>query len=73
MNTEKAPQRLAAHPRNIVLRQMIVCGVALCVMGAGVWTLWSDMAPYHPAEMSESGTFELQDVSRDAGGIAALD
>ncbi|KIN74659.1 hypothetical protein [Sulfitobacter guttiformis] len=56
------PHLMTPAPRPSALRQLIVCGIALVIMGLGAWTLLGQSAPYHP----ETGDSE---VSRRASGL----
>ncbi len=50
-----------------VTRQLIVCAVAIGIMGFGAWSLMGQNAPYHPEGFEN-------EVSRDSGlGILSVD
>jgi hypothetical protein len=50
-----------------VARQLIVCAVAVGIMGLGAWSLMGQNAPYHPEALDN-------EVSRDSGvGILNVD
>jgi len=34
--------------QSVGLRQVIASSVALGIIGLGVWSMWSQSAPYHP-------------------------
>lgn len=54
-------------PKSVVLRQLIACAVALCIMGLGAWSLLGQNAPYHPdtygGEVSRDAVPSLTSVS----------
>jgi len=45
-----------AEGKSVVIRQLIICGVAIGIMGLGVWSLRGDGGPYHPVGMTDDVT-----------------
>ena len=49
-----------------VARQLIVCAVAVGIMGFGAWSLMGQNAPYHPEvfenEVSRDGSVDILNV-----------
>jgi hypothetical protein len=63
MRNTRPERQSAATPKSLLLRQLIFGGVALGIMGAGVWSLLGQQAPYHPQmspeEVSRAGAVKL--------------
>lgn len=72
MNNNPDRSRPTADRNAPVVRHIIVCAVALCIISAGVWSLMNDAAPYHPAEYSDIATFEADEVSRDGAVLISV-
>ncbi|MEQ6249702.1 hypothetical protein ABMC89_12485 [Sulfitobacter sp. HNIBRBA3233] len=72
MTQTSATTRAASAPETPVKRQLIVCGVAIAIMSLGVWSLWNEMAPYHPDSYSAGPGFDAEEVSRDGGSLTAI-
>lgn len=66
MRNTRPERQGAATPKSLLLGQLIVSGVALGIMGAGVWSLTGQQAPYHPQmspeEVSRAGAVKLYGV-----------
>ncbi|MBB3994287.1 ABC-type transporter Mla subunit MlaD [Sulfitobacter undariae] len=45
-----------AEGKSVVTRQLIICGIAIGIMGLGVWSLRGGGGPYHPADYTDDVT-----------------
>jgi hypothetical protein len=48
-------------PESAGFRQVIFSAVALGIIGLGVWSMWSQSAPYHPESVTR-GPVDLNTV-----------
>lgn len=54
----QSPQKphSGSKPASALGRQLIISAVALGIIGAGAWSMWSQSAPYHPQIAPETVT-----------------